>query len=279
MKFGVSAFAWTASLNSSHLRFLPQIREYGFSAFEIPMFNPALLPVSALRREFEANDLDCTVCAILPAGVNPVSPDLDTRKRSLSHLRECIETAAELGAHLLGGPLFAPIGYLPGHRTSQDEWKWAVEIFQSVVDLLDKYTMTLSIEPVNRSETFFLRTAAEAGKLCAAVAHPRVGITIDTFHANIEEKSIPAAVKSLGPHIKHLHASENDRGLLGTGHVRFPEILEALNEIGYDGYLMIEGFGFSPDEPNAPGALWADEKVSPEDIAVQGLAYLKELSR
>jgi len=126
------------------------------------MFNPALLPVSALRREFEANDLDCTVCAILPAGFNPISPDLDTRKRSLSHLRECIETAAELGAHLLGGPLFAPIGYLPGHRTSQDEWKWAVEIFQSVVDLLDKYTMTLSIEPVNRSETFFLRTAAES---------------------------------------------------------------------------------------------------------------------
>jgi D-psicose/D-tagatose/L-ribulose 3-epimerase len=78
--------------------------------------------------------------------------------------------------------------------------------------------LTLPIQPaVNRSETFLLRTATEAGKLCDAVAHPRVGVTIDTFHANTEEKSIPAAVKSLGPHLRHHHASENDRGCSAPG--------------------------------------------------------------
>jgi D-psicose/D-tagatose/L-ribulose 3-epimerase len=104
--------------------------------------------------------------------------------------------------------------------------------------------MTLSIEPVNRAESFFLRTAAEGRELCHDIAHPRVGITIDTFHANIEEKSIPEALVTLGSYLKHLHISENDRGLLGTGHVPFPEIIKALDQIGYEGYLMIEGFGF-----------------------------------
>lgn len=278
MKIGVSAFAWTASIGIAHLSLLPKVREFGFSAFEIPMFQPSTVPVSALRREFEASDLDCTVCAILPLGINPISPDASVRRRSLEHLKECIETSAELGAHLLGGPLYAPIGYLPGHRPTGDEWQWAVEAFQAVGDLIDQHEMTLSIEPVNRSETFFLRAAQEARALCAAVGHTRVGVTIDTFHANIEERSIPAAIELLGPLLKHFHLSENDRGLLGNGHLDLHAILQAAKKIQYEGYYIIEGFGFSPLEPDAPGALWAAEDVSPEDIARCGMAYLKSLS-
>jgi D-psicose/D-tagatose/L-ribulose 3-epimerase len=249
-----------------------------FAAFEIPMFTPQDLPTRDLRRGFESSDLECTICAILPTGINPISPDRAVRKRSRIHLVECIEGASEMGAHLLGGPLFAPIGYLPGHRRTGDEWKWAVELFQSLTGLLEENAITLSIEPVNRSETFFLRTAEEARALCAAVAHPLVGVTLDTFHANIEEKSIPSALKLLGPTLAHVHMSENDRGLLGAGHIDFPEILNALDSIGYDQYLMIEGFGFSPDEAHAPGALWADAMISPEDIAIQGLAFIEKLT-
>lgn len=277
MKLGVSAFAWTAAFGASHLHLVSRVREYGFDGFELPMFVPSNLPVKALRREFEANALECTICAILPAGFNPISPDAATRRRSVAHLVACVETAAELGAHLLGGPIFAPIGYLPPHRPSTDEFAWAAEAFKSLGGLLDQHAITLSLEPVNRSETFFIRTAADALALCEAIGHPRVGVTIDTFHANIEEKSVPAAVALLGPRLKHIHASENDRGLLGTGHVDFPAIVAALNRIGYDGYLTVEGFGFSVGEPSAPGYLWADASVSPEDMAVKGLAYLASL--
>lgn len=277
MKIGISTFAWTASFGTSHLHLLPTIRDYGFTVLEIPMFDPAALPVKALRRELDANNLECTICAILPEGINPISPVAATRKRSSTHLATCIETAAELGASLVGGPLFAPIGYLPQHRPTPDEWTWAVEAFQSVTSLLDKYAITLSIEPVNRSETFFLRTAEEARSLCEAIAHPRVGVTVDTFHANIEEKSIPGALRSLGPWLKHLHASENDRGLLGSGHINFVEILNTLQETGYEGHLMIEGFGFSESEQHSPGWLWADKSTSPDDVALKGRDYLRNL--
>ncbi|MGA2673835.1 MAG: sugar phosphate isomerase/epimerase family protein [Terracidiphilus sp.] len=277
MKIGVSAFAWTTKLNQSHLSLLARIREHGLDGFEIPIFDPAEIDAARLRQAFEANHLECTVCAILPDGVNPISPDASVRKKSLAHLKRCIETTAELGAHRIGGPLFAPIGYLPGRRRTQNEWNWAVECFQALGDLLDANEITLAIEPVNRSETFFLMTASEADEFCTAIGHPRVGVLIDTFHANIEEKNIAAAVRSLGPRLKHLHASENDRGLLGSGHVDFPAIVAALNEIAYDGYLMIEGFGYSPDEPNSLGMLWGDLNVSPEDIAFKGAAYLRNL--
>ena len=75
MKIGVSAFAWTARLGVSHLDLLSKVRDYGFTALEIPMFRPSALPLSALRRRFEANALDCTVCGILPQGLNPISPE------------------------------------------------------------------------------------------------------------------------------------------------------------------------------------------------------------
>jgi len=118
-------------------------------------------------------------------------------------------------------------------------------------------------------------TAADAKALCDAISHPRVGVTIDTFHANIEEKNIANATRSLRHCLRHVHASENDRGLLGSGHVDFPAIVTALREIAYDGYLMIEGFGYSPEEVDSLGALWGDLKVSPEDIAFGGGNYLR----
>lgn len=97
----------------------------------------------------------------------------------------------------------------------------------------------LSIEPVNRSETFFLRTASDAKAFCDAINNPRIGVTLDTFHANIEEKNVARAIRALGSRLRHIHASENDRGLLGSEHVNFQEIIEALREIAYEGYLMI----------------------------------------
>jgi D-psicose/D-tagatose/L-ribulose 3-epimerase len=277
MKLGVSAFAWTAKFDASHLRLVPLVKEMGFSGLEIAMFDPSDLAVSDIRRAFESSDLECSVCAILPPGINPISPDAAVRRRSLQHLLRCIETTADLGATILCGPLYAPIGYLPDHRPTQDEWSWAVEAFRAVCDRLDSCRVTLSIEPVNRSETFFLRTAKEASALCEAISHPRVGVTIDTFHANIEERNIASAVSSTGEKLKHVHASENDRGPLGRGHVDFQGIIAALKEIKYSGYLMIEGFGYSPDEKNGPGVLWADTAVSPEDLAASGAQLLKTI--
>jgi D-psicose/D-tagatose/L-ribulose 3-epimerase len=277
MKIGISAFAWTARFDRSHLDLLPAIKQIGLHAVEIPMFEPAMLPSADIRKACDAQGLECTVCAILPAQANPISPRPETRKRAIGHLVRCVETSAAMGARLLGGPLFAPIGYLPKHRPSHREWMWAVEAFRALEDVLDANDMTLSIEPVNRSETFFLRTAVEARQLCESIGNPRIGVTIDTFHANIEERSIPEAVRSLGSCLKHIHASENDRGLLGTGHVPFNEIISALREIRYQGYLMIEGFGYDKKEKDSPGKLWADKNVSPENLAQSGFQYLAQL--
>lgn len=277
MQIGISAFAWTAKFERSHLNILPAVKAMGLNAVEIPMFDPFVLPVESIKAACEENGLECTVCAILPKSLNPISPNSTTRQKAINHLIRCVEVSAEMGAKLLGGPLFAPIGYLPNHRPRNSEWMWAVETFRGLSAVLDDNDMILSLEPVNRSETFFLRTAADAKHLSELVGNPRIGVTIDTFHANIEETNIAEAVLSLGTHLKHIHASENDRGPLGRGHVPFPEIVAALKACHFNGYLIIEGFGYSAAEKNAPGWLWASTDISPETLAVESAKHLKRI--
>ena len=277
MKIGVSGFAWTARFQESHLDILPFVKALGLDALEVPMFDPAVLPVERIRDAFARNGLECTACAILPGHINPISPDASVRRHAIHHLGECIEAAARMGCRLLGGPLFAPIGYLPEHRPSQSEWNWAVEAFRSLSDVLEACDVSLAIEPVNRAETFFLRTGAEAKRLCEEIGNPRIGITIDTFHANIEELDITQAIRMLGPHLKHIHASESDRGPLGRGHIPFANIISVLDAQHYNGYLMIEGFGYDPAEEDAPGYLWASVDVPPQLFVNESYSYLRQL--
>jgi D-psicose/D-tagatose/L-ribulose 3-epimerase len=277
MKIGVSAFAWNSTFDSSDFGLLAAVRDHGLEGFEVPVFDPATVPATKIRKVLEASSLECTVCTILPPGINPISPNASARKKAQTHLRDCVATAAELGANMMGGPVYAPIGYLPGRRRNADDWAWAVECLQALGETLAIHAITLALEPVNRSETFFLTTVAEAQALCEAIGNPRIGVLIDTFHANIEEKNISASIHALGPRLKHIHASENDRGVLGTGSIDFAPILRALRETAYDGYLMIEGLGCLPAGKTSPMYMWRRPDETPEQIAFEGAAYLRGL--
>jgi len=222
-----------------------------------------------------ANNLECTVCSILPAGMNPISDDPHIRRRTREHLVDSIKVTADLGSTLMGGPVYSPVGHLPGRRRTPDEWRRAVECFQSLGEPLHENGITLALEPLNRFETYFLNTAADAFTLCSEIGHSNVGVLLDTFHTNIEEKDVAAAFLKTANKLKHVHACENDRGIPGTGHVDFAGIAAALKQIGYDGWITIESFGYSHEELAAAAAIWRDLAPTPEAVAFDGLPFLK----
>ena len=142
-------------------------------------------------------------------------------------------------------------------------------------DTLAAHHVTFAIEPLNRFETYFLNTAADAAKLAEQIGHPNIGILFDTFHANIEEKQIAAGYLTVGPHLKHVHTCENDRGIPGSGHVEWDQVFQALHSMNYDGWLTIESFGFALKEVSAAAAIWRDIERTPESIAFEGVKFLK----
>ncbi|MDP9169553.1 MAG: sugar phosphate isomerase/epimerase [Acidobacteriota bacterium] len=276
MKFGVNTFIWSASFDRTNFPLLPLIKENGFDGVEVPLFRPAEFAASDIRRATEENGLECTICSVLVKGFSLIDADSTVRDHTRTHLRDCIKSAADAGARLMAGPLYSPVGYLPGRRRTSDEWKWAVEGYQSLADTLVANNVTLAVEPLNRFETFFLNTAADAAQLCDEVNHPGIGILFDTFHANIEEKDIAAGYRTVGRHLKHVHTCENDRGIPGSGHVEWPAVFQALRELKYDGWLTIESFGFALGDLSSAAAIWRDIEKSPESIAFEGIKFLKK---
>jgi D-psicose/D-tagatose/L-ribulose 3-epimerase len=278
MKFGVNTFIWSIDYDRSVQALLPRIKEAGFDGVEVPLFRPAEFPAADIRKDTAANGLECTVCSVLVKGLSLISDDAGVRRQTQLHLRDCIKTASDAGVRMIAGPLYCPVGDLPGRRRTGDEWNWAVEGYQSLTETLAANDVTLAIEPLNRFETYFLNTAADAAALCDQVGHPKVGILFDTFHANIEEKDIAAGYRTVGKHLKHVHTCENDRGIPGSGHVEWQTVFQALRDLRYDGWLTIESFGFALGELSAAASIWRDIESSPESIAFEGVRFLRKMT-
>jgi D-psicose/D-tagatose/L-ribulose 3-epimerase len=279
MKLGVNTFIWTSEFTPAHLDLLPRIKAAGFDGVELPVAQPAAFRTAEVRRALEANELACTVCSVILQEFNLVGADPDLRRRTQQHVRDVVKVTADLGATLLDGPLYAPVGYLPGRRRNDDEWRWAIEGYQALTPALEANGVTLAIEPLNRFETYFLNTAADAVALCDAVGHDQVGVAFDTFHANIEEKSIPEACRKVGRHLKHVQVSENDRGTPGSGHVDWTGLFSVLADMKYDAWLTIESFGPNLGAFSSAVCIWRDIEPDTESIAFDGVTFLRSRVR
>jgi D-psicose/D-tagatose/L-ribulose 3-epimerase len=277
MKYGINTYIWTAEFGPADFHLLPEIKAHGFDGIEVAVFRPAEFAAAAIRRAADSEGLERTVASALIRGLSLISDDADVRRRTVQHIRDSIRAVADAGARLMIGPLYSPVGELPGRRRTADEWQRAIDGFQSIAGTLVENDVTLAIEPLNRFETYFLNTAADGVALCDAIGHPSVGLLFDTFHANIEEKNVAAALRLVSPHLKHVHTCENDRGIPGSGHVDWPAVFQAIRDVKYDGWLMIESFGFTLGDLSAAAAIWRDIEKTPESIAWDGITFLKRM--
>ena len=279
MKYGVNTMVWTTRVGPAAQPLLARIREWGFDGVELflSISEPADIP--AVKRMLDELQLGRTTCSVLPREANLVSSQADVRTRGIEFLKRCIERTAELGASLICGPLYAGLGVMTGRRRTEEEWKWAADGLRAAARRGEQLGVMLAIEPLNRFETYFLNTLEDAASLIHRVAAPNVGIHFDTFHANIEEQHPADSLRAIAKDLRHVHISENDRGIPGAGHNEWRQVLRTLNEIGYDGWLTIESFAQPEPELAAAASIWRDLSPSGDELARQGLCFLKTLCR
>ncbi|MBV9531574.1 MAG: sugar phosphate isomerase/epimerase, partial [Bradyrhizobium sp.] len=116
----------------------------------------------------------------------------------------------------------------------------------------------------------------DAQALVDRVDEPNYGYLYDTFHFNIEEKSLREAIRLTAPAINHVHVSENDRGIPGTGHVDFAAVFDALKESKYDGWLTVEAFGQALPDLAAATKVWRPLFVTAEDVYQGAFRLMRE---
>ena len=278
MKYGMNLLLWTGNLHEGLLPVLEALKKIGFDGVELPLFDPSA-DLRAWAQRLDDLGLERTAVTIRGVEDNPISPDAAVRQRGIEQNLRTVDLCASLGCQTLCGPYYAALGHFTGQGPTADEWKWAVEGMRAVAEHAGKAGITLAMEPLNRFEIYLLNGHVDAARMAKEVGHPSCGIMYDTFHANIEEKSVAGALEAVGEMLRHVHISENDRSTPGQGNVRWPETFAALSRIGYDGWLVVEAFGLALPEIAAATKIWRRMYDTELQLAEDALRFMHAMTK
>ena len=197
---------------------------------------------------------------VKPEGLYINHPDDSIRLRTQDYLLRLVEFCGDLGGRIMvvGSPKQRNI--LEG-QTYRDTYRRTLEVLKAVLPEAEALGVTLCLEALDPHQTNFLTDTEEAMRLVQDIAHPNLQIMVDVRSAWFGEKEdVSDVIRRVAPHLRHVHANDANRLGPGMGEVDFGPIVDALREMGYEGYVSVEVFDFSP---------------GPEAIAQRSLHYLK----
>lgn len=277
MKLGMNLLLWADHVTEAHDAVLEGIKAIGFDAVEIPIFNiDDLKGYERLGQRLKALGLGATGVTVMGPETNPISADAKVRDAAVAYVDRVLACGQAFGCEILCGPTHSAIGVFTGQGPTDDEFKAGVETLQRIGEKAEARGIRIATEYLNRFENYFLTTASQASKFVRAVNHPSVRMMYDSFHAHIEEKDQARAIASCAAETIHVHVSENDRGIPGTGQVHWESFFSGLKQSGYDGYMTIEAFGRALPALAAATRVWRDLFPDAMGLCRDGHAFIRK---
>lgn len=221
---------------------LEWLKENKFDGIELCIAEPTKVNIKELTDKLEKYNLKVSTISTGQSraleGISLTDEVKEKRDRATQRIKEHIDLAIQIGCP------FVTIGLIRGTAGNDNKDK-ALKVLQSEMEISLQYAMdkgvSLIIEPINRYETSLINSCEEAWDFCNRMsAYSNNGILYDTFHSNIEDRDMANAIKTYKSKILHVHLADSNRWLPGEGHINFSEIMEALNEIKYHGYVSLE---------------------------------------
>ncbi|XWN30949.1 MAG: sugar phosphate isomerase/epimerase family protein [Devosia sp.] len=279
---GIISMQFVRPFRAEHLSLFPKIRALGFDFVELLVPEPedGLAP-KEVSRALRDNDLAVVLAARVNLQRSIASDDPAARQGGHDYLARAIEITHQMGGCILGGPLYGePLVFAGRAPVPHDDKaikarrERTVEGLAALIPCTKDAGITLALEPLNRFETDIVCTTRQAIEVVDAVGDERLGLLLDTFHMNMEEASIPDAIRAAGNKLVHFQANENHRGHVGTGHLPWPAIAKALADIGYGGPISLEPFRRNDDRVALPIAHWRAPREDETADLKAGLANL-----
>jgi sugar phosphate isomerase/epimerase len=165
------------------------------------------------------------------------------RRCALDFVTGIIDVAGQFGASAI-------IGSMQGRANTLELLR---ESLEALGDHATHYGVPLIYEPLNRYATNLVNTIGAGVDLISSLSTTNVRLLADLFHMNIEEVDLPAAIRTGGRFIGHVHLADSNRRPAGGGHTDFVKVARALRDIGYDGYVSAEALPY-PDSQSAARA-------------------------
>jgi D-psicose/D-tagatose/L-ribulose 3-epimerase len=277
MRIGASTFIWVSPFSNRTLDLIDRVKAFGFDLIEICVEDPETIDVAAIGARARSAGIDVTICGAFGPDRDLSADDQAVRTAGLSYLRRCVDYAAALGSPFVSGPMYSAVGKtrLLEAPERRRQWDFAVVGLREAAGHAAERGVRLAIEPLNRFETDLVNTVDQGLQLVSDIGAENVGLLLDTFHMNIEEKDIPGAILRAAGHIVEFHACSNDRGAPGEDHLPWPQIAAALARARYEGPLVIEAFTPEIREIAKAVSIWRPLAASQDDLARDGLAHLR----
>lgn len=272
-KLGMNLLLWGTEINESLFPILEQIKSVGYDGVEIPIFDTQPSSWHSWRTKLDELGLDRIAVTINGPDFHQISADPSMRNATLERNKRAIDCAAIIGSKLLTGPFHSALGVFTGKAPTDQERAWAKENLYALAEYAQQYGIVLGLEYLNRFESYLVTTTEELIQLVDDINHPNCKLMFDSFHANIEEQSLSKAIQKMGDRLVHVQLSENDRGILGRGHVDFTTILQTLDQIGYKGMVSVEAFSTKLAAAN----IWRKMFENEIEVVTESYQYLKSV--
>ncbi len=276
---GVNTWVWTSPLTDTVVAdVFRKVAAMGFDAVEIPLENAGDLTVGVVADALAETGLTPCVVGAMAPGRDLV--DAACVADTQDYLRACTDFAAGIGARAVCGPFYASTGRV--WRMDADQRAAAYDAVRThlapVVDHAVSQGVQLGIEPLNRYETSLINTVDQALTALEPLLGEGLGLALDSYHLNIEERSSAEAIRAAGPHLAHVQVCGSDRGAPGGDQTDWPAFVAALDEAGYDGPLVIESFTADNASIATAASIWRPLAPTQDQLARDGLSFLRSLA-
>lgn len=277
MKFGIHLSTFTKEWSEDVLQYVPAVKEYGYDGVELPLMSPDEFDLERVKKLLNQYKLQCT-CG---TGMNPTRDisceNKEIRQNGIEHLKKCIDICNELESDCLGGVLYAPWGQFKMRSEAIDDIKRSLEALSDMGEYASKRGVVLAIEMLNRYESYFVNTVNEGKEYLKQINNNNVKLHFDTFHSNIEEKSMYGAIVEGGKDIYHIHFCENNRGVPGSGNIDWNEVKRGILDIGYDRWITLENFVMPECGVGRDVNIWRSIEKDGNTAACEGIKFMKKL--
>lgn len=279
MNIGISTFVWVSPFSTENFDILHKAKDFGYDVVEIAVEDKDIIDIRKLKKECDTLGLKISVSGAFGADRDIASSDENIRAKGLTYIKDCVDIANYLESPIFGGPMYSAVGKtrLISDEQKRIERSWCLENLNTATHYAKEKGVTLALEPLNRFETDMINTVDQALDLIDEIEDDSLLILLDTFHANIEEKNIPDAIRKIGNKLVHVQGNENDRGTPGSGHLDWLGIKEALTEIGYDGSIVVETFGSPSKELARAASIWRPLATSADALAEEGGKFFSKM--
>jgi len=247
-----------------------RIAAQGYTRFEIAG-SPEQYDTAEVRKTLKEHNVKCWGSVTLMLGErNLLARSEAQRAASVQYVKDVVKMVKELDGHMVS-VVPGTVGKLVPDGRPEEEWQWAVDAMKEIYAYSEAAGIVLGIEPINRFETYFINRADQALALAAAVG-PNCGVCLDTFHMNIEETDMFAAIRRAGSKLAGFHVADNNRMAPGMGNLDWKKIVDTLREVNYDKVLSVEFCAPLDRTPANPYPGSIDE--SPENLSPEQEKFL-----